>query len=117
MPLQILSLTERLNRAYDGRAAHPEYDVHLFQSLARLPMEAYFTGEEESLHKLAELLGGSVEAVSRTTYREVMLVIGGLWKGSPDAAAEILDLMTVPFVSYMKTIQERSVAPDEKNPA
>lgn len=115
MPIQPLPLVERLNRAYDGRAAHPEYDVYLLQSLAHTPMDVYFDGEEDSLNRLTELLGGALEVVSRTTYREIMLVIESLWKNYPDDATEILDLMTVPFVSYMKTIQERSLAPDEKN--
>lgn len=115
MPIQLLPLTERLNRAYDGRAAYPEYDVYLLRTLAHIPMDVYFDGEDESLRRLVEILGGSLEAVGHTTYREIMLTIESLWKGRPDEATEILDLMTVPFVSYMKTIQERSLAPDEKN--
>lgn len=90
MHIKPLPLAERFDRVNHNGAAHPEYNACLVRSLARLTMDKYFYGADESVRRLAELMNCPEEAVRGATYLQVMLAIHTIWAKRPNAAAEAL---------------------------
>jgi len=80
-------------------------------------MDKYFYGADESVRRLAELLEVSETALCGATYLQVMLAIHTIWAERPDAAAEALGLMAVPFVLYADYIAEERSGEDGEDTA
>ncbi len=117
MHIRPLPLAERIDRVHHNEAAHPEYNACLVRSLAHLAMDKYFYGADKSVRRLAELLNCPENAVRGMTYLQIMLAINTIWAERPDAAAEALGLMAVPFVLYADYITEERSSEDEEDTA
>ncbi len=117
MHIKPITHAERFDRVNHNEAAHPEYNVCLVRSLAHLTMDKYFYGADGSVRRLAELLNCPEDAVCGATYLQIMLAIHAIWVERPDAAAEALGLMAVPFVLYADYIAEERSSEDEEDTA